>query len=323
MAFLMSAVQLILLLACASLTAHAAIQGYFDRTLNVSGPVDLNVQSGSGGIVVRPGDSAKVEIYGKIYASGWLSGGDIENLVHYLESHPPIEQNGNTIRIGHIEDRDLTRNISISYEVIVPAQTKLHSSSGSGGERIEGIRGPVEVSSGSGGITLSNIGADSSAHTGSGGIDIDSVHGNVRAGTGSGSIHATGIAGGFTASTGSGEVHLEQIAAGGVDIGTGSGSVAIKGADGEVHVQTGSGSIVAQGQPKGDWRLHTASGSLNVTFPATAAYELVARTSSGSIYTSQEMTVQGAIGRHELHGKVHGGGSVVDLSTSSGSIRID
>ncbi|HLV94447.1 MAG TPA: DUF4097 family beta strand repeat-containing protein [Candidatus Acidoferrales bacterium] len=311
-----------LLLGFTSLSARADTEGHFDRTLNVTGPVDLDVQTGSGDIVVHPGTSDKVEIHAKVHASGWHVGGDVEQRIQEIEKNPPIEQNGNTIVVGHTQDRELFRNISISYDLTVPAETKLRSASGSGDERIQGINGSADVTSGSGSLQLSNIGAETHARSGSGDIELQSIRGSVRASTGSGSIHATGVAGGFTGSSGSGDVRVEQTAAGDVEIGTGSGTVEVRGANGAVHVQTGSGNITAQGQPKGDWKLRTGSGDLDVQFPATAAYELSAHTGSGSIHTTQEMTVQGTISARELRGKVHGGGSLVEVSTSSGSINI-
>lgn len=313
--------SVVFLTSCA-FPAGAAVQGRFDRTLHVTGPVDLDVQTGSGSVTVRQGNSATVVVHARIRASGW-AGGDAQHRVHYLESHPPVEQNGNTIRIGHIQERGLTHNISISYDLTVPADTNLRAASGSGDENIEGIHGPVDAGSGSGSLTLANIGSEARAHAGSGDITLNSIHGNVQANTGSGSIRATGIAGGFTGRSGSGGVRLEQTAAGDISIGSGSGSIEIKGADGAVRAHTGSGDITAQGQPKGDWNLRTGSGSLEVTFPAGAAYDLIAHTGSGGISTSQPIEVQGKINRHDLRAKVHGGGSVVNLSTGSGSIRIN
>jgi Putative adhesin len=322
---LVRAVPLILTLALVAfqaVPARADAEGHFDRTLSVNGPVDLDVQTGSGEIAVRPGDSSKVEVHGRIRASGWHTDSDVEQRIHDLETNPPIEQNGNSIRIGHIEDHFRFRNISISYEVVVPSTTRLHASSGSGSERIEGISGPAEANSGSGSIELTNIGGEGHARTGSGDIRLGGIHGSATAHTGSGSIQATGVAGAFNGSSGSGEVRLEQTAAGDVEIENGSGSVEVKGADGAVRVQTGSGSITAQGQPKGDWKLRTGSGDVTVEFPPNAAFDLVAHTSSGSIHSTQEMTVEGTISPRELHGKVHGGGSVVEVSTSSGAINI-
>jgi putative adhesin len=315
-------VLLVVIALCVALTAFpafAASEGHFDRTLTVTGAVDLDVQTGSGEITLRTGDSTKLEIHAKIHGSGW---GDVEQRIHEIENNPPIEQSGNTIRIGHIENRDWKRNISISYELIVPAQTKLRSESGSGDQKVEGIGGPADINSGSGSLQVKNIGNEVRVRTGSGDVELESIHGSVRASAGSGTLRATGIAGGLTASSGSGNVKLEQTAAGDVDISTGSGDVEIKGVKGGAKVSTGSGSITAQGDPTGDWRLHSGSGSVRVNFPSQAAFNLVARSSSGNIETSHEISVQGNISPRELRGKVGAGGPLVELSTSSGSIEI-
>jgi DUF4097 and DUF4098 domain-containing protein YvlB len=310
--------------ALAAAPAWASDEGHFDRTLSVTGAVDLDVQTGSGNITVRAGDSSKVEIHAKIHASDWHAGSDVEARIKSIEDNPPIEQSGNTIRIGHETDREREHNISISYEVIVPAQTKLHSQSGSGDESAKGISGPVDSNSGSGSLRLSEIGGEVRAHTGSGDIDVNSIQGASHFHTGSGSIHAIGIGGSFDGETGSGDIRLEQSTPGDVEISTGSGSVEVKGVKGGVRVNTGSGEIEASGDPTGEWKLRTGSGNVTVDFPKQAAFELVAHTSSGSISTDSDhsITLQGTINPRELHGKVNGGGSLVDLSTSSGNIRI-
>jgi DUF4097 and DUF4098 domain-containing protein YvlB len=303
--------------------AFAAQDGHFDRTLNVAGAVDLTIQTGSGNISVRTGDSSKVEVHGSIHGNHSWTGGDVTARIHEIEANPPIEQNGNTIRIGHFDDHEREHNISISYEVIVPVQTKLHSESGSGDESIDGIAGPLDATSGSGALKIANIGAEARVRTGSGDVQLSSIKGNASAHTGSGTIRATGIAGGLNASTGSGEVILEQTVAGDVEISTGSGDVEMKGVTGAARVSTGSGQIRAQGTPAGDWKLHSGSGSVTVEFPKDAAFELYARTSSGNIETKHEISVQGNLSMHELHGKVGNGGAVrVELVTSSGTIRI-
>jgi len=313
---------LMLAASIAAVPASAREEGHFDRTLTVNGPLDLDVQTGSGSIKVRKGEPGKVEIHGTIRAgTGWHIG-DVEARIHAIESNPPIEQNGNTIRVGHIEDHDLLQNISISYELIVPAETKLRSSSGSGDQTLDGVRGTVDATSGSGSLHLSNIGGETHARTGSGEIGLNSIGSGAHASAGSGSIHAIGIAGAFNASSGSGDVRLEQTAAGDVEISTGSGSVDAKGVKGALRATTGSGRIVAQGDPTGDWRIRSGSGSVTAELPQQAAFDLRARTSSGKIESTHEISVQGSISPRELQGKVHGGGVLVDLSTSSGSIKI-
>src|SRR5580704_11237832 len=291
-AFPVLLVLVALSVALAAFPALAASEGHFDRTLTVTGAVDLDVETGSGEITLRTGDSTKVEIRAKIHGSG---GSEVEQRIREIENNPPIEQSGNTIRIGHIENHDWKRNISISYELIVPAQTKLRSESGSGDQTADGIGGPVDMNSGSGGLHVKNIGGEARVRTGSGDIELAGIHGNAHATAGSGTIRAIAIAGGLTASSGSGDVKLEQTAAGDVDISTGSGDVQMKGVKGAAKVSTGSGSITAQGDPTGDWRIRSGSGNVTVDFPPQAAFNLVARTSSGNIETAHEISVQGEI----------------------------
>jgi DUF4097 and DUF4098 domain-containing protein YvlB len=292
--------------------------------LQVSGAVELEVQTGSGTIDVRTGDSSTVRITGTIRtSSGWFEGAGAENKVRYLEANPPIEQHGNAIKIGHIEDEDLQRNISISYEIVVPVETRLRSSSGSGEQNVSGLRGPAEASSGSGNLRLTNIGDMVRAATGSGRISVEGVKGSVRASTGSGEILATGVAGGLHASTGSGSVTLRQTAPGDVEVSTGSGTLQLEGVHGAVRAQTASGNILVEGEGQSSWRLSTASGSVTVRLPAQQGFTLRAHTVSGNVHTAREMTVQGTFGKHELEGKVGDGGLMLDVSTVSGNIRVE
>lgn len=299
-------------------------RGSFERRLQVTGPVQLDVTTGSGSISVRTGDASSVRVVGIIRASsGWFDGTDPEEKVRTLEANPPVEQNGNVIRIGHIEDRELRRNVSISYELVVPVETRLNSETGSGDQSIEGAQGPVKASTGSGNLTIATVGAEVEADTGSGDITLSSINGRLRAETGSGNIRGTGIAGAIVADTGSGDVRVEQTAPGDVDVGTGSGNVELGGVRGSLRVSTGSGDITVGGEATGAWKLDAGSGNITVRLPSGAAFDLNARTSSGRVTIDHPVTVQGSIGRGELRGKVRGGGFLLEVDTGSGDIRIE
>ncbi len=299
-------------------------EGQFERTLSVSGPLDLSVHTNSGSITVVPGSGSQVRILGKIKVRrDRLS--DAQAIVKEIESNPPIEQTGNTVRIGRTEEqnREWRRNVSISYELVVPKATRLNSNTGSGSQSVSGIDGPLDATTGSRSLTLSSIGGEVTASTGSGSIKIDGANGRLRANTGSGSIRATGVAGAITASTGSGSIELEQIAAGDVEASTGSGGIEARGVKGRLRVRTGSGTIRADGAPTGDWSLHTSSGSIYVRLPGDAAFELDAETSSGSINSAHPVTVVGTLSKRRMRGTVRGGGFRLAVSTSSGSIRVE
>jgi hypothetical protein len=202
--------------------AQSAVEGSFLRTLDVTGPVELDVSTGSGRIDVRSGPSGRVEVRGRVRASERSRGRQrAEELVRQLESNPPIDQKGSVIRIGYIEDPEARRNISISYDITVPQDTRLRSQTGSGSQTIDSIAGPVEATTGSGSITISGVQREAHAQTGSGSIRISNAGSNVSASTGSGSIVAESVAGGFRSHTGSGSIRLTQITGGDVEASTG------------------------------------------------------------------------------------------------------
>src|SRR5271169_7249348 len=60
------AITLVVLLA-STFAAASTPQGHFEKTFQVSGPVDLEVQTHSGDIIVRSGPAGSVSIRGKIY----------------------------------------------------------------------------------------------------------------------------------------------------------------------------------------------------------------------------------------------------------------
>lgn len=309
------------LLCLQALPAGAAAEGSFHRALQVSGPVHLDLTTGAGSVQVRSGNSGQVQVTGHIRATEWFAG-DVQEKIKRLEANPPIQQSGNDIRIGHIDDPELRHNISISYEVVVPAETDLRAQTGSGDQSVEGIRGPLDVSAGSGGLKISAIGDRVHAETGSGDIDIERVKGNVHAKTGSGSIDANDIAGAFEGDSGSGHITLQQTAPGSVRVDTGSGGMELHGVHGSLEAKAGSGTIRAEGEPTGAWTVHTGSGEVQLKLPSNAAFDLDAHTSSGSISVDHPHDVQGSVGRKEVRGRVGGGGVPVEVQTGSGDIQI-
>jgi DUF4097 and DUF4098 domain-containing protein YvlB len=307
------------LVACA-LPALAA-EGSFDRTLQVTGAVNLQIETGSGSINVRTGSASEVRVTGHIRSNDWM--GSSADRVKKLEGNPPIQQSGNDVRIGHIDDPELRHNISISYDVVVPTTTQLRSGTGSGSQEISGISGSLEAETGSGSLKISSIGSSVRAHSGSGNIDIDGAGGNVTVRAGSGSIHASRVAGGFDGETGSGHLTLEQTAPGSVRAETGSGGLDLRGVRGSLQAQAGSGNIKAEGEATGGWVVHTGSGTVQLRLPQNASFDLDAHTGSGSINLNHPVTVQGSINKKEVHGKVGGGGVPVEVQTGSGNIEIE
>jgi len=300
------------------------VEGSFERTLTVAGGTAIDVTTGSGRIEVRQGPAGRVEISGRITANdGWgrRTSLSAEERVRRIEAAPPVEQAGNTIRIGHSLPEELREGVSISYTMTIPGDSTLRSRTGSGSQQIQGIKGEVNAGTGSGSLTFRDTGGVRGA-TGSGSITADEVGGALHATTGSGSIRASGVNGAITAKTGSGGIEVEQTGGGDVDVSSGSGTVRLRGVRGAVRAATASGGVNIEGQLAGEWRLSAASGSVRIALPPGQGFELDAGTGSGRIDVSVPVTVTGTIDRRSLRGTVQGGGPLLHVRTSSGSIQI-
>ncbi|HKR96234.1 MAG TPA: DUF4097 family beta strand repeat-containing protein [Candidatus Angelobacter sp.] len=320
-------VFLFVALALSALPLCAATTGHFERTLQVNGPVDLEVMSGSGNIVVHTGGSGSVYVAAKIHANNgvsWLFGsGNVDDRIHRIEQNPPVVQNGNSITIGKIEDRDLTRNISIDYDVTVPAQTHVNSHSGSGDLSISGLQSPAIAKTGSGNVTVDHVSAEVRASSGSGDLKISTTKGVLYCNTGSGNIHADDITGDVFANTGSGNIEVRQTGGGSVKAETGSGNVKLYGVKGGLRASAGSGDIHAEGEPTSDWQLGAGSGNITLRVPSQASFNIDARTSSGSLKVNHPVTMQGSLSHNHIQGKVGNGGVLLDVHTGSGDIEVD
>ncbi|HZD31444.1 MAG TPA: DUF4097 family beta strand repeat-containing protein [Candidatus Angelobacter sp.] len=296
--------SLLCILLLTSAAAFARAEGHFDRTLTISGAVNFDLNTGSGSVTIRTGGANQVVIQGRVTSGDWW-GGDADAAVRSVESNPPIEQNGGTIRVGYNLPEDAKHHVAISYEITLPPDTTLQVNTGSGDISAEGVRGSAKLHTGSGSIRARDLGRDSHLETGSG------------------SIHADSVVAPLFASTGSGSIQAELTGSGDVDVHTGSGSIDVRGVNGALRARTGSGHIGADGSPKGAWQVQSGSGDVRLALgSAGGGFDMNLHTGSGSIHSDLPITVQGTMGKHELKGSVRGGGPEVEVSTGSGSIDI-
>jgi hypothetical protein len=186
-----------------TLTTAAFAGDTFDRTLNVNGPADLYVSTGSGNVRIHPGTDNQIHVIGHVHA-GWSAFGDVNSRVQRIVDAPPITQSGNSIRVGESNDHTLFSNISIDYEINVPASVALNLHSGSGDVEIDHVARYLSASSGSGSVRAHGIHGPADLQSGSGDLELQQEGaGDVKAKTGSGSIRINGLNGGLSAKTGS------------------------------------------------------------------------------------------------------------------------
>jgi hypothetical protein len=260
-------------------------EGSFDRSLSVSGPVDLDVKTDSGGITVRQGPAGSVKIHTVLKAEhGWFGLGNAEDRIRQLEQHPPIEPTGNRVRIGYVHEPDLLKGISKRLEIETPADTEVHAHADSGGIRVSNLHGPVDCKTDSGGIDVDDVSANAHLAADLGGIHARNINGSLYAHVDSGGIEANGISGTIDAEADSGSIRIAQ---------------------------TKAAPITAKAD----------SGGVTVTLAHGAGYDVEAETGSGHI-SFPEMTVRSSLSQHHIEGKIGGGGPLVKVKVDSGSVTI-
>ncbi len=212
-------------------TQAANSKGRFERTLTVAGPAEVDVQTAAGNISVRTVTGSSVRVWGDVRVKSGLLQSDAvsERKLQQIISHPPIQQKGNLISIGRLRDADLRRDTFISYEIEVPAETRLRSNTGLGDLHVEGLHGFVNADTGAGKVTILGIVGDVHASTGMGDLSIQRVTGTLRADCTAGNVSAEGEPGGpWRLTTGLGDVRVRLLGEKGLDL----------------HAETGLGDII-------------------------------------------------------------------------------
>jgi beta-lactamase regulating signal transducer with metallopeptidase domain len=258
----------------------AQSEATFDRNLSFNGTLDLSVSTASGDITFTRGTANHIRIHGIVKAN---KNGDPAQ-VQQIAANPPIEQNGNTIRIGAHQQN--LRNISISYQIEAPADTILNAASASGDIADTGVGNGAKMMTASGNIT------------------------------------ASGLQGGFKVQTASGDIAIDSAGRGDAWAQTGSGDIDLKGVSGALTAQTGSGTIKAVGTPSSPWKLQAGSGDIQLT-TGSAPMDLDASTGSGDISAPSSVAMQYSKDHHHVQAQLNGGGPEVRAATGSGDIRID
>lgn len=314
-----STVWLLLFVALAGCQMGPSVSGNFDRSLDVSSPIRIELANVSGNISITGSADGKVHVHGDVQASGFGFGSPQKRLDEIL-ANPPVELKGDTLRIG----TDLSRlhSVSISYTVQVPHQTEVNAASVSGSETIRDVAGPVRAESVSGSIRIQNIGHEVRAATTSGDVEITDCGDDARGTSVSGSVTVANAKGDVTAHSVSGEAVVNH-PGGRVDASSSSGSIDVRGASTDVKAHSGSGGLTVQGNPSSNsfWELRTMSGSVQIAVPSTANFNFSAAAVSGQISTEVPVTIEEQ-GKHSLRAHMGTGGGRVEIHTVSGNIGV-
>lgn len=296
-----------------------SVNGSFARTFSVTGPIRLELNNAAGDVNITEGAAGTVSIRAEVRASGFGFENPQKRL-NDIVSNPPVEQRGDTIRIG--KDFSHLRNVSIAYTIQVPHDTEVDATVASGAQTIRGLRGPVKVHAASGSIDVEKIDRDAHLTTASGSVTAEDIGSDLHVSSASGSVNVSKIKGDVRVNAISGVLRVSQ-PGGRVEGDTASGEVEIQGASNDVIARAASGRVSVQGNPSGQsyWDLKTASGGVQISVPPSANFHLSAEAVSGDIRADIPIVIEEQ-GKHSLRARVGNGGGRVEVHTVSGEIRV-
>jgi hypothetical protein len=213
--------------------------------------------------------------------------------------------------------------LQVEYEIRVPREFNVEVKTSGGSIDVREIRGEASVKTSGGWIKVIDVAGPVMAKTSGGSITAEKIDDEAELRTSGGSITVREVQGPVVCKTSGGSITAEEVR-GDLEAHTSGGGMEFVDIYGTVNASTSGGSIYADVavQPAGPMTLKTSGGSITLRLGPDVKVDINAKTSGGRVRTDLPVMVQGEIGRGRLQGSVNGGGPLITLKTSGGSIRI-
>lgn len=186
----------------------------------------------------------------------------------------------------------------------------------------------IELRSSYGDVSARHVAGELVAKTSSGDVKVEDLRGATATLTsGYGDVLLDGFQGDLSASTSSGTVAVKGFT-GTCELKSSYGDVRAEGRIDRLQARSNSGSVrvraLSGSTLEGDWKLASGYGDVELMVPAGLSFELVAKTGYGSLDVQVPVTVPagGFKNERKLEGRVGDGGKRIELTTSSGNVRL-
>lgn len=200
----------------------------------------------------------------------------------------------------------------------------------------------IDARTAGGSIRVTRLSGNQSIRTSGGSLHLEDIQGTVVGRTSGGSIRASRLDGDIELATSGGGIQIEQVTGTRLKTRTSGGSIRLAGISVPTEAHTSGGGLDIEGGPaplqastsggsvrarfavvpQADVSLRTSGGGIHVTLPNDASLQLDAVTSAGSVHCDFPIAVSGTPERGTLRGPIGGGGPLLTLRTSGGSIRV-
>ncbi len=279
---------------------------YPGEDINITVPASINLELNTSGGEI----TIKNDITGKVECS--TAGGDIDT--KNINGNTVLNTAGGQIQTGRINgDAEIN--------------------SGGGDLQIGTITGKAELNTGGGNVQVTSVSKDLKVRTGGGNVNSGDVGGVFTVTTGGGNVQVQAVSSSAKVTTGGGNVSVGR-ASGKTSAKTGGGNLSFKNIKGGIDCYTGSGDVYVElnPDPKVNSEIKSGSGSVTLYLPGNAKATVVAKVRGwdtwGEDNTSPITSDFKLTTEDKSHSTVkttyviNGGGSTIEVQTTSGEIRI-
>ena len=210
-----------------------------------------------------------------------------------------------------------------SFTLTVPREHDLSLRAAGGDIAVGDLDGELRARTSGGSLVAGYVTGSLQLETSGGSINVERAGGTVGVTTSGGAIRLGAVGGAVEARTSGGSIHVAE-AAGPVSARTSGGSIVL-GSAGAIDARTSGGSIRARihAQPHDESSLRTSGGDITVALAEGVAVDIEAQAFGGRVLSDIPLAVQGEPEKSSLRGSVAGGGPVLSLRTSGGSIFVE
>ena len=278
--------------------------------LGANGSLDLKNYSGDITITAGTGKDVSVEITRR---SRGRTDADAKTGLEQVKVEIDHRGDRATIETRYPDQQGRNRlpfSVSVSYNIVAPAGTRMNITSISGDVSVKGMKGDLSVDVVSGDLEISQSPRVM----------------NVKSISGTTTISDVDTDGNLTFGGVSGDVNLQRVKARRLSVNLVSGDIMANDVTAEgVELKSMSGSVNYSGPiaKSGRYELQAHSGDVHLTIQGNVGFDLRAETFSGTIRTDAGVNIkETSRSRQALRGTVGDGSAVVVASTFSGNVTV-
>ncbi len=264
-----------------------------ERTLAVSGPATLTIESFGGSVKIEHGPDETISLQMKFKVQAGDRAG-VEKLLKRLNEDPPITQVGDKISLGSLDQYALPTggflnpSIAIEFELKVPDGTTLDIQTGSGDLIVSHAKGAIKAELGWGSADVKNFEGELDLKTSAGRLNLLNLRGKTK---------------------------VESV----------NGSIFVESARGDLTVYTKRGYIEINSEitEGAQWHVESDSGDVSMTLPRDSNFMIYSKTNTGQIKVDFSITTTGLRGDWGFSGLIGKKTETrLEIITQSGKIQL-